>query len=63
MGNRDGNEAWIMLRARLQQSMKDHIPTKRQRNHDRPAWLSTEILRAVRRKKKLWQKAKHGEQV
>ena len=34
---------------------------RRPRNHNRPAWLSQNILRAIRRKKRLWTKAKSGE--
>ena len=35
---------------------------KRRRNGNRPGWLSVEILRAIRKKKRLWARAKVGEQ-
>ncbi len=31
-----------------------HVPERRRRNQNRPAWLSQEIMRAIRRKKRLW---------
>jgi hypothetical protein len=36
---------------------------RRRRNHNRPPWLNREILRAIRRKKKLWRAAKQGQRV
>ena len=62
MEGKDGNEAWTKLRDKLLHTVEAHVPTRRQRNHNRPAWLSTEILRAIRKKKRLWQKAKHGDE-
>ena len=37
------------------------MPPRRKRNQNRPTWLSNEILRDIRRKKRLWAKAKNGE--
>jgi hypothetical protein len=36
-------------------------PERRRRNHNKPPWLSREILRAIRRKKRLWRAAKNGQ--
>jgi Reverse transcriptase (RNA-dependent DNA polymerase) len=40
-----------------------HVPDRRRRNHNRPPWLNRDILRAIRRKKRLWRAAKQGQQV
>ena len=56
-------EAWTVFTGKIQQAICKHVPVRRRRNHNRPAWLSTDILRAIRKKKRLWNKAKTGEQV
>ena len=58
-----GNEAWDGLKEKLTNLMQQHVPMKRRRNQNRPAWLSKDILRAIRKKKKLWSWAKLGEKV
>jgi Reverse transcriptase (RNA-dependent DNA polymerase)/Endonuclease-reverse transcriptase len=57
------DQAWSTLRERVEQLVARHVPNRRRRNHDRPPWLSREILRAIRRKKKLWSRAKQGQNV
>ena len=39
------------------------MPRRRRRNHDRPGWLSQNIVREIRRKKKRWKLAKQGVEV
>jgi hypothetical protein len=43
-------EAWALLRDRLHGLIEKHVPPRRRRNHNRPPWLSRDILRAIRRK-------------
>jgi hypothetical protein len=40
--------------------VKKYVPERRRRNHNRPPWLSRNILREIRRKKRLWKSAKEG---
>ena len=54
-------ETWDILRDRVQAAVNKYVPARRKRNHNRPAWLSNEIPREIRRKKRLWTKAKSGE--
>ena len=58
-----GEEAWTILREKVRTTVEKHVPNKRLRNNNRPAWMTGEILRTIRRKKNLWKKAKHGDQL
>ena len=42
---------------------EEFVPRRRRRNHDRPGWLSQNIVREIRRKKKRWKLAKQGVEV
>ena len=61
MDGKSGQEAWELLKNKIHESVDKHVPMRRPRNHNSPAWLSQNILRAIRRKKRLWTKAKSGE--
>ena len=63
LDGKEVEEAWTAFTGRIQQAVGKHVPVRRKRNQNRPAWLSTDILRAIRKKKRLWTKAKSGEQV
>jgi hypothetical protein len=69
MAGRDWNEllkdmsadqAWDMLKKHVHQLIAKHVPERRRRNNNRPPWLNRDILRAIRRKKRLWRAAKQG---
>ncbi len=47
-------EAWTTLKEKVTGLVGQHVPERRRRNQNRPAWLSQEITRAIRRKKRLW---------
>ena len=53
-------EAWNILQEKIKNTVQANVPVFRRRNADRPAWLSQTILREVRRKKRMWHKAKAG---
>ena len=53
-------EAWTILKEKINATVKVNVAMFRKRNADRPAWLNQNILREVRRKKRMWQKAKVG---
>ena len=54
-------KSWETLRDKVQAVVDKFVPPRRKRNQNRPSWLSNEILRDIRRKKRLWAKAKNGE--
>jgi Reverse transcriptase (RNA-dependent DNA polymerase)/Endonuclease-reverse transcriptase len=53
-------ETWQLLKARIEQLTRTHVPTvvHKIRKSD---WMTNEILQLVRRKRRLWKKAKHGQ--
>jgi hypothetical protein len=54
----DARTAWAAVRNKVTELVEQHVPNRRLRNQNRPAWLSQEILRAIRRKKRLWKLCK-----
>jgi hypothetical protein len=56
-------QAWDLLKGRVHGLVEKYVPARRRRNHNRPPWLSREILRAIRRKKRLWSSAKQGQKL
>ena len=62
MDSKPAAEAWDFLKQAVQKSVEDFVPVRPMRNN-RPGWLSQGILRAIRKKKRLWAKAKMGEAV
>ena len=63
MVGKSGQQAWELLKNKIQEAVDKHVPARRTRNQNRPAWLSQDILGAIRRKKRLWKKAKVGDSV
>jgi hypothetical protein len=51
---------WSILRRKVGKTVHKHVPTRTVRGRGRPAWLTKEIIAAVRRKQRLWKKAKKG---
>jgi hypothetical protein len=47
-------EAWNILKERVTGLVSHYVPERRRRNQNRPAGLSQKIIRAIRRKKRLW---------
>jgi len=60
LGRAGAEEAWQILKQKVHSLIEKYVPMRRRRNKARPPWLSQQILRAVRRKKRLWKKAKTG---
>jgi Reverse transcriptase (RNA-dependent DNA polymerase)/Endonuclease-reverse transcriptase len=56
-------QAWCTLRDRIHALVDRYVPERRRRNHNRPPWLTRDILRAIRKKKRLWRQAKEGQNV
>ena len=54
-------EAWEILRRKVTELAEKYVPNRRKRNNNRPAWLTQDILREIRRKKRLWKAVKSGQ--
>jgi Reverse transcriptase (RNA-dependent DNA polymerase)/Endonuclease-reverse transcriptase len=52
-------QAWENLKAKIQEVVAECVPLRRRRNGNRPPWMSQEIMRAIRRKKRLWARDKN----
>jgi hypothetical protein len=57
------DQAWHCLKGRIHGLVEKYVPARRRRNHNRPPWLTRDILRAIRRKKWLWKQAKVGQNI
>ena len=49
------NEAWTKFEGELSESMRRHIPMKQRKSRNRPL-LGRQVVRALRKKRKLWKK-------
>lgn len=52
--------SWQLIKKGLQDLVNKHVPTREWRPNTRPPWMSTELLRLIRQKRKLW--AQHKKQ-
>ena len=60
LNNLEADAAWTALKEVLHKTVEEHVPKRRRRNHNRPGWLSQEVVREIRKKKKQWKAAKQG---
>jgi hypothetical protein len=60
--NTSAETAWQFLRGRLDELVGQHVPERefKERGAD---WMTKEILQLIRKKRRLWKKAKNGEAV
>jgi len=49
-------EVWNVFKEEILQSVEDNVPKKPKRNGRRSVWMTREILRALRRKRRIWRK-------
>jgi hypothetical protein len=56
------NEAWQYLRGKIDELTAKHVP-EREFRESRAAWMTAEILQLIRKKRRLWKQAKHGQNV
>jgi hypothetical protein len=49
---------WALFRKEVESEVKKNVPVRKERKGGRAAWMTREIMAAVRRKKRLWRKAK-----
>ena len=53
-------EAWDIFKNSLLSAVNDFVPTRPRRTGNKPAWINRDIIRALRRKRRIWQKERHG---
>jgi hypothetical protein len=61
MEGKSTEEAWTLFKTKVESLIERWVPVRRNRNRNRPEWMSVEILREVRRKKRLWKKVRTGQ--
>ncbi len=54
MENFTVEEEWGKSREKVESLVATFELKRRRRNHNRPKWMTREILRAIRRKKRMW---------
>ena len=53
--------AWQLVKGKVEELTRKYVPVRRRRNQNRPAWMTQEILRAIRKKKRIWKTVKFKE--
>jgi hypothetical protein len=51
-------EAWTMFKGKVEQVIEKNVPLKPRGSSGRPPWMSRQILREVRKKRRVWSKTK-----
>ena len=52
--DKSGPEQWQILKDKLSQVMETNVPKKVRRRSNKPLWMKRNVLRLIRRKKRLW---------
>ena len=50
--------SWEMIKTKLEKETEENVPLKTQRNRSEPKWMTREIKTMIRKKKRLWNKAR-----
>jgi hypothetical protein len=53
-------EMWTTFRTRVTEVVSKNVPLRVAHNRQRPVWMTSEILRAIKQKWRLWKAAKRG---
>ncbi len=51
---------WRELTGIVAKLAEKHVPRRRKRNRNKPAWMTRKILRAVRKKKRMWKAVRNS---
>ncbi len=57
---RSAEEMWTIFRSEVEEIVKKHVPDRKIPKGGRAAWMNRDLMAAVRRKKRLWRRAKGG---
>merc|ERR1711917_9948 len=61
MGNNMNTEqAWSHLKDRLNILIEQCVPVKKVKVSNQPPWMNKELLKLIRKKRRLWSKFKHS---
>ena len=52
--NLNAEESWNLFKDRLTRTIDECIPKKRRRNNSKPLWMQRNIIRIIRKKRRLW---------
>jgi hypothetical protein len=55
-------EFWQKIRERVKELTDTYVPESKIRSH-KASWMTRELLQLIRRKRRLWKRAKHGQQL
>jgi len=53
------DQAWRLLKNKLEHLVEEHVPVVSMKPYDTP-WMKRDIITEIRKKRKLWKKAKNG---
>ena len=54
LDGRGAAESWTIFKERLEYAIKESIPLKRRRSINKPLWMRQNVLRTIRKKRRLW---------
>ena len=61
IGNLSAEQAWLKFKSKIDNLVEEHVPLRPPNNRaNRPPWLSPDLLRQIRFKRRLWSKYKRS---
>jgi hypothetical protein len=60
MEGKTAHQMWGLLKFEVEAAVESNVPMKKVCSGGRPYWMTRKIMAAIRRKKRLWKKAKEG---
>ena len=60
MEGKTAHQMWGLLKLEVEAAVESNVPMKKVCSGGRPYWMTRKIMAAIRRKKRLWKKAKEG---
>ena len=58
--NKSTTQKWCILKAKIHEAVRKHVPKRKVYKNGRPPWLNKEILNAIRNKQRLWRERRSG---
>ena len=55
----DAKEAWEIFKTEINEAVRLHVPVRPRRQGNRPKWMNRDILKALRRKRRIWRKERY----
>ena len=52
--DKDSQQSWDVFQGVLDRAIKDHVPLRTIRSQGKPPWLNKNVMRTIRKKRKLW---------